>query len=224
MKRFLTVLSQAGSHSTQVNGSNQLSRMNGKLLRSVKWLCIVVPIGIVTSLGIVVVAWRDGTITPVALAAPPPISARASRVTIGSPSGQTPENHQNEPAIAMDAHNPDVLVAGVNDFIESPTVSPVHRNPTGKVRGPERRNNPRYRSLWCAESAPRIPERLRSGRRVEVRFASSINLSGQSRFIKSFFSTIPPLFSTSTRSVSKTFAVSGIGCQCTAIPPGRYRP
>ena len=150
--------------------------------------------------------------------------ARASRVTIGSPSGQTPENHQNEPAIAMDAHNPDVLVAGVNDFIESPTVSPVHRNPTGKVRGPARRNNPRYRSLWCAESAPRIPERLRSGRRVEVRFASSINLSGQSRFIKSFFSTIPPLFSTSTRSVSKTFGVSGIGGQCTAIPPGRYRP
>ena len=118
MKHFLTVLSRGRSHSTQVEGSNQLSPINGKLPRRVKWLCIVVPMGIVISLVIFVVAWRDSTITPVALAAPPPISATASRVTVGSPSGQTPENHQNEPAIAMDAHNPDVLVAGVNDFID----------------------------------------------------------------------------------------------------------
>jgi len=46
------------------------------------------------------------------------ITATASRVTVGSPSGNTPRNHQNEPAVAMDAHNPDFLVAGVNDFID----------------------------------------------------------------------------------------------------------
>jgi hypothetical protein len=30
----------------------------------------------------------------------------------------TPQNHQNEPAVAMDAHNPAFLVAGSNDFVD----------------------------------------------------------------------------------------------------------
>jgi hypothetical protein len=47
-----------------------------------------------------------------------PITAHASRVSVGSPAGHTPQNHQNEPAIAMDAHNPDFLIAGANDFID----------------------------------------------------------------------------------------------------------
>jgi hypothetical protein len=38
-----------------------------------------------------------------------------SRVSVGTPSGMTPQNHQNEPAVAIDAHNPDFLVAGSND-------------------------------------------------------------------------------------------------------------
>jgi hypothetical protein len=38
-----------------------------------------------------------------------------SRVSVGTPSGVTPQNHQNEPAVAIDAHNPDFLVAGAND-------------------------------------------------------------------------------------------------------------
>ena len=42
----------------------------------------------------------------------------ASEVSVGSPSGQTPRNHQNEPAVAVDAHNPDFLVAGSNDYID----------------------------------------------------------------------------------------------------------
>jgi hypothetical protein len=46
-------------------------------------------------------------------------TATASKVTMGSPSGLTPRNHQNEPAVAVDAHDPKVLVAGVNDFIDS---------------------------------------------------------------------------------------------------------
>jgi len=39
-------------------------------------------------------------------------------VTTGSPSGSTPQNHQNEPAVAVNAANPDVLAAGVNDFVD----------------------------------------------------------------------------------------------------------
>jgi hypothetical protein len=45
-------------------------------------------------------------------------AATAARVTVGSPSGLTPRNHQNEPAVAIDAHDPSVLVAGTNDFID----------------------------------------------------------------------------------------------------------
>src|SRR5436305_7641153 len=39
-------------------------------------------------------------------------------VTSGSPMGNTPQNHQNEPAVAMDANSPNVLVAGSNDFVD----------------------------------------------------------------------------------------------------------
>ena len=45
-------------------------------------------------------------------------TATASKVTVGSPSGQTPRNHQNEPAVAIDAANPNVVVAGTNDYID----------------------------------------------------------------------------------------------------------
>ena len=43
----------------------------------------------------------------------------ASRVSVGSPMGHTPQNHQNEPAVAMDAHHPRILVAGSNDFVDN---------------------------------------------------------------------------------------------------------
>jgi hypothetical protein len=52
-----------------------------------------------------------------ALPAAPALGANAD-VTVGSPSGSTPRNHQNEPAVAMDAHQPSVLVAGTNDYID----------------------------------------------------------------------------------------------------------
>jgi hypothetical protein len=45
-------------------------------------------------------------------------TATASKVSVGSPSGQTPRNHQNEPAVAIDAHAPNVAVAGWNDFVD----------------------------------------------------------------------------------------------------------
>src|SRR5438067_3619555 len=47
-----------------------------------------------------------------------PAAVTDALVSVGSPSGNTPENHQNEPAVAVDAHNPDVLVAGSNDVID----------------------------------------------------------------------------------------------------------
>jgi hypothetical protein len=40
-------------------------------------------------------------------------------VTSGSPSGSTPRNHQNEPAVAMDANTPNILLAGSNDFVDA---------------------------------------------------------------------------------------------------------
>lgn len=48
-----------------------------------------------------------------------PASASASSlVTVGSPAGSTPQNHQNEPAVAVDAIHPNILAAGVNDFLD----------------------------------------------------------------------------------------------------------
>src|SRR5881398_3077741 len=45
-------------------------------------------------------------------------AALASDVSVGSPPDTTPQNHQNEPAVAVDAAHPSVLAAGVNDFID----------------------------------------------------------------------------------------------------------
>ncbi len=49
-----------------------------------------------------------------------PVAAASgdSLVTVGSPPDTTPQNHQNEPAVAIDAGQPNVLAAGVNDFID----------------------------------------------------------------------------------------------------------
>lgn len=110
MKRFLTILFSTTLHSVHVKKSRLtlLSDSNSRsMARSVKWLCIVV-----ASVASAPVALKVDAVSPV--------TATASRVTVGSPSGHTPQNHQNEPAVAMDAYNPDVLVAGVNDFIDLP--------------------------------------------------------------------------------------------------------
>jgi hypothetical protein len=41
-----------------------------------------------------------------------------TRVSIGSPPGPFSQNKQNEPAVAIDANHPDVVVAGANDNID----------------------------------------------------------------------------------------------------------
>src|SRR5207244_3250388 len=45
-------------------------------------------------------------------------SAGSGLVSNGSPPNTTPQNHQNEPAVAIDANHPDFAVAGVNDFVD----------------------------------------------------------------------------------------------------------
>ncbi|HEY2948649.1 MAG TPA: hypothetical protein VGJ53_09655 [Micromonosporaceae bacterium] len=47
-------------------------------------------------------------------------AATAALVNVGSPATVTPPNHQNEPAVAVDANHPNVLVAGSNDYIDQP--------------------------------------------------------------------------------------------------------
>ena len=45
-------------------------------------------------------------------------AALASDVSVGSPPDTTPQNHQNEPAVAVDANHPSFAVAGWNDFVD----------------------------------------------------------------------------------------------------------
>jgi hypothetical protein len=45
-------------------------------------------------------------------------TALAGEVSVGSPPNVTPQNHQNEPAVAVDANHPNFLVAGWNDFVD----------------------------------------------------------------------------------------------------------
>jgi hypothetical protein len=44
--------------------------------------------------------------------------ASEAEVSVGSPSGRTPQNQVNEPAVAIDAHAPNVLAAGANDTVD----------------------------------------------------------------------------------------------------------
>src|SRR5689334_4548734 len=66
----------------------------------------------VHSLGILVTAFL------LAATALPVTAAGDTLVTTGSPVTPFSQNKQNEPAIAVDANNPTILVAGVNDNID----------------------------------------------------------------------------------------------------------
>jgi len=68
---------------------------------------------VVRNLGIALAA-----LVMLALAAPAFAFNPDTRVSIGSPTSPFSQNKQNEPAIAIDANHPNILVAGANDNID----------------------------------------------------------------------------------------------------------
>ena len=60
-----------------------------------------------------------GLLAAVALAATATAAgAQDTLVSVGSPIGPFSQNKQNEPAVAIDANHPNVVVAGANDKID----------------------------------------------------------------------------------------------------------
>lgn len=81
--------------------------MNGRRWR--RTLVLTAAVGVVTALPTVV------PITQAAGAAP---TATGALVSVGSPTGNHPENAQNEPALAVDPTSPNILAAGANDLVD----------------------------------------------------------------------------------------------------------
>jgi hypothetical protein len=82
---------------------------------------------------LVIVAIASVFLPQAAFAVPPPPTT--ALVTVGSPIDTTPQNHQNEPAVAMDAHQPNVLAAGVNDFLDWQPCPQAAATQEGTCRG-----------------------------------------------------------------------------------------
>jgi hypothetical protein len=66
----------------------------------------------------VIIAAVAGTLLAVTGAAPAYAAPTEALVTNGSPTGPFAQNKQNEPAVAVDANHPNIVVAGANDEID----------------------------------------------------------------------------------------------------------
>src|SRR3954471_9503661 len=66
----------------------------------------------IAAVAVVVIGTLMAAVTPASALTPD------TRVSIDSPSTPFSQNKQNEPAMAADAHSPNILVAGANDEID----------------------------------------------------------------------------------------------------------
>jgi len=65
------------------------------------------------------VLWALGAMVPGVSAVGAPSTATGALVSVGSPTGNNPQNAQNEPALAVDPTSPNILVAGANDLVDT---------------------------------------------------------------------------------------------------------
>ena len=78
-----------------------------------KWRLLIVP-----AVGGMVWALSAGLPAAHAAGPAPQATGTGALVTVGSPTDRHPENAQNEPALAVDPVNPDILAAGANDLVD----------------------------------------------------------------------------------------------------------
>ena len=78
-----------------------------------KWRLLVLP-----AAGSMVWALSVGLPAAHAAAPAPQATGAGALVTVGSPADRHPENAQNEPALAVDPVNPNIVAAGANDLVD----------------------------------------------------------------------------------------------------------
>ena len=78
-----------------------------------KWRLLIVP-----AVGGMVWALSAGLPAAHAAGPAPQATGTGALVTVGSPTDRHPENAQNEPALAVDPVNPNILAAGANDLVD----------------------------------------------------------------------------------------------------------
>ena len=80
---------------------------------------VAIPAGVALALALLSPAIPASALgAPAAVRAGTATATGDTLVTVGSPAAPFPQNKQNEPAIAVDANHPNVLVAGANDEID----------------------------------------------------------------------------------------------------------